>query len=229
MQLGRKLILAFAVAGIVTVPRIGAQSLATVSIKPGQKGWGLRRSLGISPDGRLLATNTTLKRLVVFAFDLQDYQVFGGPGWMDSDTFNIETMLVSDANPEQARLTLRTLLAERFKLTFHRETREMPVFALKIVKDGEVTAGGEGIWLGRAIPADQGRTLAQFAQDLSKSLDRSVLDKTDLSGKYELMSDSSGSSIFSTPLPEQVGLKLEPQKGSVDVIVIDGAGKPQEN
>ena len=154
---------------------------------------------------------------------------------MDSDTFdieavpNIDAMPAIDATPQQARLMLRTLLAERFKLKFHRETREMPVFALTIVKEGKQTVGDEGIWLGRAAPADQGRTLAQFAQDLSKSLDRSVLDKTGLSGKYELMSDSSGSSIFSTPLPQQVELKLDPQKGAVDVLVIDSAGKPSAN
>ena len=174
-------------------------------------------------------TNTTLKRLVIFAFDLQDYQVFGGPDWMDSDTFDIDAMAESGAGPEQARLMLRTLLAERFKLRSHRETREIPVFALTIVRDGEPTVGGGGVWLGRAIPTDQGRTLAQFAQDLSKSLDRSVFDKTNLSGKYELMSESSGSSIFSTPLPEEVGLMLDPQKGPVNVIVIDSAGKPSEN
>jgi uncharacterized protein (TIGR03435 family) len=227
---GRKLILAFAVvAGIVTVPRIEAQSFQAATIKPGETARPLRSSLGITPEGRFRATNTTLRRLVIFAFDLQGYQVFGGPGWMDSDTFDIEAMLQSGATPEQARLMLRTLLAERFKLTFHRETREMPVFALTIVKEGEQTVGSEGIWLGRAAPADEGRTLAQFAQDLSKSLDRSVLDKTGLSGKYELMSDSSGSSIFSTPLPQQVELKLDPQKGPLDVLVIDGAEHPPQN
>jgi uncharacterized protein (TIGR03435 family) len=234
LDVGRKLIVALALAGpvvlgITTVPRVEGQSFQAASIKTGERGWGIRRSLGIAPDGRLSVTNTTLKRLVIFAFDLQDYQVFGGPGWMDSDTFDIDAMTESAAGPEQARLMLRTLLAERFKLTFHRETREMPVFALTIVKEGEQTVGGGGVWLGRAIPTDQGRTLAQFAQDLSKSLDRSVLDKTDLSGKYELMSDSSESSIYSTPLPEQVGLKLDPQKAPVDVIVIDSAGKPSEN
>ncbi len=87
------------------------------------------------PGGRFSATNMSLRRLILSAYDLQGSQLAGGPGWLDSDTFDIEAKAGdSQASPTQVPLMLRALLAERFKLFSHNERRELPVYSLVVVR-----------------------------------------------------------------------------------------------
>ena len=103
------------------------------SIKPNGSGdW--RKSLGPAPGGRFLATNQTLRDLLPFAYGLPQMaagiRIVGGPSWIDADRFDIVARAEGTPSPEQLGGMLRTLLADRFKLSTHRETREMPVYTL---------------------------------------------------------------------------------------------------
>jgi hypothetical protein len=209
-----------AVCILLAAASLAAQS--DVSIKPGQKGYGIPRSLGIDPSLNLTVHNLNLRAMILYAFNLRAYQLDGGPDWMNSDTFDIRTPLTG-ANPDEARAGFQAFLTERFKLRFHRESRPMPVYALKVVQNGE---GVSGVWIGVATPSDNGRTLARFASDLAGSLDRPVLDATNLAGKYDLMPNST---TFPIPaiVPPDIGLKLDSQDGAVEVLVIDSASKPE--
>jgi uncharacterized protein (TIGR03435 family) len=86
------------------------------------------------PGGRFTMANVQLREIIRLAYRLQSFQVLGGPNWINSDRFDIVAKAESSAAPEQVWLMLRTLLAERFKLAVHNETRELPVFALVVAR-----------------------------------------------------------------------------------------------
>ena len=166
---------------------------------------------------------------------------------------------------------LQALLADRCKLTLHRETKDLPVYALAIAengpklqeaKPGDTYAngikgpnghpGGPGnIRMGRGTLTGQALSMADFVRALSDQLGRPVLDKTGLTGRYDLnlqwtpddsqlpmfkatgtpsasQSAASGSSLFTT-MQDQLGLKLESQDSPVEILVIDHVEKPSEN
>lgn len=110
------------------------------SVKPnksGEQGSSIRRQ----PGGRLTATNMPLRNLITFAYQLQPFQLVGDPGWIRTETFDIVAKMEGDPAPvppgqgaDPLMLAMRTLLAERFKLTVHRETREMDIYALVLAR-----------------------------------------------------------------------------------------------
>jgi hypothetical protein len=183
--------------------------------------------LGAQSDVSVKAINVNLRALVSFAFDLRAYQLTGGPDWMDASIFHIDLVdaeaLRGDVSSEKDRAKFQATLAERFKLKFHRESRQMPVYALQTINSGE--GPGNGIWIGVATPSADGRTLARFAKDLGRSLDRPVFDATNLAGQYDLLPNFTK---FPLPVitPPDIGLKLEPQQSLVEMFVIDSASKP---
>ena len=97
----------------------------------GYNGWRLEPQ----PGGRLTGTNVPAAALVRFAYDLPDFQIVGGPGWLASTRFDIAAKAEGDPPIEQKRQMLRILLAERFKLTVHTETRELPIYALVLARN----------------------------------------------------------------------------------------------
>jgi len=100
----------------------------------GNAGWRLQPQQG----GRLTGTNVPAAALIRFAYNLPDFQISGGPGWLASDRFDVEAKAEGDPPIDQKRLMLRTLLAERFKLTVHTETRELPIYVLMMARsDGK--------------------------------------------------------------------------------------------
>jgi len=100
----------------------------------GHAGWMLQPQ----PGGRLSGTNVPAAALIRFAYNLPDFQITGGPGWLASDRFDLETKAEGDPPIDQKRLMLRTLLAERFKLSVHTETRELPIYVLMMARsDGK--------------------------------------------------------------------------------------------
>jgi uncharacterized protein (TIGR03435 family) len=141
---------------------------------------------------------------------------------------------------------LRALLADRFKLAVHTETREMPIYVLVVAKGGsklvKSNVSGTTINTGRSRITIKGsdNSLALLTYDLAWRLGRPVIDQTGLAGRYEFdlkwteddaaasAPDSGGPSLF-TAIQEQLGLKLEPTKGSVPVLVIDHAEQASEN
>jgi uncharacterized protein (TIGR03435 family) len=174
-----------------------------------------RSSSSVQPGGRYTATNVTIRTLVKSAYGLQqDVQVAGGPRWIETERFDI--VAKADGNPstdvfrDQARMMLRTLLAERFKLSFHRETREVPIYALIVARaDGKLgpqllpstltecaektppnnnasaplPCGG-----GFARAGDlAGRAVAftVLTANISNAADRPVVDRTGLTGTFD--------------------------------------------
>jgi uncharacterized protein (TIGR03435 family) len=250
-----------------------------VSVKPSDPaGRGTR--IGIAPGGRFTATNATVKALIQQAYDVRDFQISGGPGWIDIERYDIDakaddsTVSEDDLRKmneeqrkvfqEKLRLKLRALLANRFQLKVRQETREVPVYALIVAKGGprlqaakDDGSPNSGI---RANRTESGRTeitvtkapLTMLAQVLSNMVGRTVLDKTELKGNFDFkltfapdpvqqptgagdggadrspVVDTDGPSVF-TALQEQIGLKLDPQKGPVEIILIENAEKASEN
>jgi uncharacterized protein (TIGR03435 family) len=143
---------------------------------------------------------------------------------------------------------LRSLLEDRFRLKVHREIREQPVYSLGVAKEGpklKTSSADEqpGMALGSKGQTIEMRfskwTMARLARQISVNEGRKVLDKTELSGEYDFTlsyvddrravgGQQDGPSLF-TALQEQLGLKLESQKGPVEVLVIEHADKPSEN
>jgi len=112
------------------------------SIKPSDSstpGSSIRRQ----PGGRFNTVNVPARMLITFAYQLQGYQLVGGPSWLPNDRFDIVAKMDGDpppvrpgTGPDQTMLALRTLLADRFKLKVHRETREMDIYALTMARPG---------------------------------------------------------------------------------------------
>ncbi|MGD1071274.1 MAG: TIGR03435 family protein, partial [Bryobacteraceae bacterium] len=235
-----------------------AQSAATpkfevASIKPSPP--GEPPSMRVSPGGRLTVTNETLKYLVQFAYNVQDYQISGGPGWIDSAGYDILATPERAANPNPDnigyfRRLLQGLLAERFRLTLQHTRQDLPEYALVVgprgpkLKEREKwkdatdmrLSGGKGLMIGQQV------TMGLVAQNLSARVGRPVEDATGLKGYYDFRlewtpdetdgaptpSDQTGPSLF-TAIREQLGLKLESVKGPVEVLVIDHVERPTEN
>ncbi len=193
--------------------------------------------------GRLVYTHVSLVDLIVRAYGVERQQI-AGPPWLDDARFDINARIPREAGGDQVAQMLQGLLAERFLLKLHRQTKEVPVYALGVTKIGpklEKAESESGLHssLGNVRAQANGTvTMASLAAFLSGRLDRPVLDRTGLSGPYAITLDwapdalenaSAGPSIF-TALQEQLGLKLTATKGPADILVIESVEKaPTEN
>ncbi len=110
----------------------------------------------MTPGGRLTANNISVKMLMMMAYQIKDNQISGAPGWMESEHYDISAKPEGSADQEQIRLMMQSLLADRFQLKFHRETKEQTIYALVVDKNGPKLkeSTGEGDLLG---PAAGGR------------------------------------------------------------------------
>jgi uncharacterized protein (TIGR03435 family) len=237
-------------------------------------------NIGVHIDGAMVRCNyLTLRNYLTMAYDVKDYQIVA-PDWITGEHYDIVAKLPEGGSAEKSlRGMMASLLADRFKLVMHRETRELPAYALVVAKGGlkvkelppdpdaadegkvdvNVTGGGRGgtvVNLGNGSYISYGLnkleakkvTFASLMDSLAKFVDRPIVDMTDLKGRYDLTleysvdelrslvraSGGDGSripdfggdptvSIFSSL--EGIGLKLEPRKAPVEVIVIDHAEK----
>ncbi len=200
---------------------------------------------------RLRITAYGLTGLIMDAYHVQNDAILGRPDWSDTTRFDIEALAGGDAAPpgERAELMLQSLLADRFKLKVHRETRMMPVYDLVVQKGGpklKESAPDEGSSLnlgaGRVVQLIVVKGgMDQLATQLSgtQGVDRPVRNKTGLTGTYDYTlrwwpeyggpsTNADSISVF-TALQEQLGLKLESQKGPVEVLVVDHVEKPTGN
>jgi bla regulator protein blaR1 len=251
------------------------------SVKPNNSGDG-RVMLAMPPTGRITATNIPARLLLQQAFQVQPFQIVGAPNWTASDRFDIVAKAPDGTAPELYRSMMRNLLADRFKLKAHMETREMPLYALVLARadgklgpslksaktDCEAIARGRrggpppappqpgepidcGFIVGIGNMNAGGMQMADLARSLSGFVNRFVIDRTGLSGRYDFQltytpegrglpglppgappvgieapaADPNGASLF-TALQEQLGLKLDSQKGPVEVLVIDNIEQP---
>ena len=249
-------------AGMASSQTPARSRFEVASIRQSDPGAG-GTQIGLSPGGTFNAKNVTLKALIQNAYDVRDFQISGGPGWLDSERYDIvakgqntgvseddiRTMTDQQRNALKENLVsrVRALLEERFELKVHRETKEMPVYALVTAKTGakiQVHDGPPANSLsvrrddaGRSAVTAQGVPVASLVKLLSNQVGRTVLDQTGLKGNYDFKmtfapdlatTDSDGPSIF-TALQEQLGLRLDAQKGLVEVLVIDSAQRASEN
>jgi len=273
-------------------------AFAVASIKQNTSNWSDRTQhpmgAGYRPGGRLTATNASLMLLIQFAYadfegamlghsrPLLAAQVVGGPPWIDSVGYDIEAKPETATDPKHTWLMLQTLLADRFKLALHRETRELPVYDLTAAKSGlklpppkdvdcvsfppgttphyvpgKVDCGYVPLLMesGRLRMEGSKVHMADLIRELTMALGRPVLDKTGFTGAFDLnLSFTPDEALMGLPgnrgpdeaggarlpagrdltnlfaaLEEQLGLKLTPAKGPVEVLVIDHAERPAAN
>ena len=153
----------------------------------------------ILPGGGFSATGANLRMLITQAYNVKDFQLTGGPGWLATDRFDVNAKAEATterASPETFRPMLQSLLAERFQLKFHKETKEMPVYALVAgkgphkMKASETPAGDpqqRGMMrIGRGQASLQGTNMAGLVQLLSQQLGRPVIDKTGIEGRFDV-------------------------------------------
>lgn len=224
-----------------------------VSIKPNKTGDG---NYGIrTGDDSLTATNVSLKFLASMTYDIKPELISGISGPIDSARFDVIAKIV-DSDPaamkklsDKQRLAMvLPVLMERFQLKAHTEIKTLPVYELVVIQDGPKFKQSSndtqenGLW---NVNNNQGTitahdySMTSLASLLTDVAHRTVIDKTGLTGKYDLTlkwsqdvgSDSTtdtGPSIF-TALQEQLGLKLKPAKGPVKTLVVDHVAMPSEN
>jgi bla regulator protein blaR1 len=217
--------------------------------------------LRFMPGGGLTMTNLPLREMITFAYDVRDFQVSGGPGWVGTERFDVTAKAeraAADGPDDPAKMTgdqlktvqaktaerTRALLADRFQLIVHKETKEQPIYALVPAKYGsklrEAKEPGPRLMTNGRRMQGSAVSIEMLTQVLSSQMERPVVDKTGLTGKYDFVlewtpdmgaagdSGPVGPTIF-TALQEQLGLRLESPKGPVQNIVIDRAEKPSEN
>jgi uncharacterized protein (TIGR03435 family) len=287
----RKLLLAAALIGVLNAPSVHGQSesqaspvFEAASVKPNKsaefRGFGIQ----FLPGGRFKATKLSLYTIIATAYDLpplNTVRLSGGPDWIRSERYDIEATAgpggippgsSAKARDDRTRLMLQALLADRFKLSIHRETRQLPAYVVVVGNKGpklkkatidengcpegpstdgnlpcHIINGGMGRGLhGRAVTVSD---ITMFVENWS---DRPILDKTLIQGLYEVETDGFaplGPRVIPPGVeltPEQIaiadparptvfmifdrlGLKMESQRGPVEVFIIDHVEKPSEN
>lgn len=203
--------------------------------------------------------NLALRDLIQFAYGLPNSQILGGPSWLDSIMFDIDAKsdpsvdlqlhaLPTEQARHQKQLMVQALLADRFQLRAHQETRQLPVYALVVTKDGPKfkpsKVNGTIVDTGRTRfhIAGSDDTISLLARELAQVLGRVVLNQTGLGGRYDLSlrwsSEDAAALASSSPdmspdiftaIQEQLGLKLVSTKGPVPLLVIDSVEKPSPN
>jgi uncharacterized protein (TIGR03435 family) len=305
--LGVALVAAIAIPvaiGIVTSPRLAAQIVAPVSdsptfevasIKPNAGGGG--RMGAMASPGRVSMTGLPVRRLLMQTYEIHDSQIIGGPDWLGSQGYDINATMTGTPSPEDRRMMMKTLLRDRFKLAFHTEKRDLPVYALVMARsDGRLGPGlkripddecpppgsrrgapppgppppaaspfdpnavaacgsiifGPGRLLAHGVPIDMlARSLGGLP--VITSFNRPVFNLTKLEGFYDFdfrfanefgrggpppvsgpaaapnaITPGDEPALF-TALQEQLGLKLNAQRATLDVLVIDSIERPTEH
>jgi uncharacterized protein (TIGR03435 family) len=214
----------------------------------------------------LFRGSMTLKSYIMTAYSMKDFQVIGGPNWIDDSTYEILGKLerATSAGPENAAVTARTvsgagekelhialqsLLADRFQLKFHRESKEMPTYVLAAMKgkfklqpveaNGQCGTSSTGDGNGHKLIATC-IDMKTFAGFLARRLRQPVFDETAIQGLYTFVlqwtnddhANGDGSrqlDVIFSALRDQLGLRLEAKKAPTDIIVVENAERPTEN
>jgi uncharacterized protein (TIGR03435 family) len=259
--------LSMAAGALLGAQAAPAPAFEVVSVKPNDSGAPGSSSL-VMAGGRYLATNATLRTMIRTAWQVHDDQIIGGPDWIGVDRFDLTAKAAGNPPLQgfivQARLMLRSALADRFKLVLQPERREIPVYALVLGRSD----GRTGPQLTRTDPAScagppraisvapgapepsepspcdsafsrpahlsgRGRDASTLVAQIAQWADRVIVDRTGLTGQFdwdlqwtieprspEPAAAPTTGVPFVTAVQEQLGLKLEPQRAPVDVLVI---------
>jgi len=208
------------------------------------------RNAGFHSRGRHISCdNRTLSQIVTFAYGIHRTQLAGAPDWFVTDRYTIDGVANVEGEPnlKQMQGMYRKLLENRFHLVFHREKRELSVYALRVAKNGPKlersladpnappdSTGGPAGW------RFTNNSMAVFAFNMQLiALDKPVVDQTELPGTYDFYlrwtpdgaptDDPNAPPGLFTAIQEQIGLKLEPAKAQAEVLVIDKVERPSEN
>jgi uncharacterized protein (TIGR03435 family) len=245
------------VIGMMDTVMVRAQSVVPPRTSPAFEVASIKQDLSASgrssirlTNGRITMQDVTLKKVILNAFGIPDDREYAlsGPDWLTTDHWDIEATFPANTPGQQVREMLQTLLADRFKMRLHRETRQLPMYWLVIAKNGpkiHAVEAGEGKTSGQAGNFVATKiTMRHFADLLARQAGLPVVDSTKLEGVYDftlnwspaadlkvssVAADEPGVSIF-TALQEQLGLKLESGKGPVEVLAVDSIErKPTAN
>jgi len=297
-MIGGMTIAATLIAGAPIPPFLLAQTASAASplafevasVKPSKPQTGrIVAIFDYQPGGRFTATSLWLRTLIKIAYGrLPGFDALGGPGWIDTDRFDITAKAEGTATRPQINEMLQALLADRFKLVVHHESRALDAFAVRLARsDGRlgpqmrrvdtdcaaiaaareqaaVSAAPTSLAAQLALPPSTERptcamrsapgkiiagsdTVATLATALSTFLGRTTVDRTGLTGRFDMdlqwtMGPPGGADLSSaaagvlpsgtslvTAIQEQLGLRLEPTKEAVDVLVIDRVEQPTED
>ena len=202
-------------------------------------------------DPGMLRGSMTLKAYIMAAYGVNSFQVTGGPDWIDSSTYEIVAKMEQAGGEARIHQALQTLLAERFQLKFHRETRESRGYELTLAKSGfklkpvpatsncgTSARGGAGAVSFTATCID----MAAFATYLSRRTGLPVSDQTRVEGLYSFALEWNPDDLRAAPEPdrpslpslytvlsEKLGLRLESRKVALEMLVVDSAERPSEN
>src|SRR5580704_361371 len=197
--MGRRLLLMVAAGCFL----LRGQEFEAASIKPSAPmGMGMVRvGMQMLPGGRVSMSGATVRFLIQQAYGVRDFQIAGGPAWLGSDRYDITAKPEGAATPDQVKVMFQALLADRFKLQFHRETKELPTYALVVAKGGpkfsaskqdegpadesDKPKGPRIMMKGRGNFNLEGAPVTALASQLSQVLGRSVIDKSGLQGNYD--------------------------------------------
>ena len=201
-----------------------------------------------SNDNRVTMENVTLKQMILYAYRLKDYQLTGGPSWLDIERFNMDAKAESKVPRDQINTMLQNLLTERFQIAFHRQTKETSAYALVVAKGGpklkpSQEEGSNTSNNGSKLTAHPA-SMESLAAFLARQLEIPVVDETGLKGGFDFTlewstermqqkADADGTALavptLFSALPQQLGLKLESRKAPIEILVIDRAEKPSDN
>jgi uncharacterized protein (TIGR03435 family) len=229
------LTIAFGAAGSSQPP----PAFEVASIKPSapQEFGRDSRRMSTTP-GMLVYTHVSLRDLIQQAYTVQRSQI-SGPPWLDTERFDITARIPAHPGRRQLPAMMQALLADRFLLRLHSETRELSAYAIRVAKGGpklEKALSETGIRnssRNARAHANGTLTMASLAEFLSRGLDKPVIDRTGLDGSYKVALDwatdalenaSSGPSIF-TAVQEQLGLRLTAVKAPVNILIVDRVEK----
>ena len=219
-------------------------------------------SLNPLPGGRFSTQNVALRQVVLFAYNLRDFQLVSDPAWLQSVRFDIDARAAADVPLQSMKELVKSLLAERFGFVAHSETRQLPIYGLVALRADRspgpalkardctapqeavrtVGSGCGGVIRDTGKITGSGVPMVMLANSLSAVLNNVVTDKTGLSGPFDFelrWSDAvdaanqttnlSDAPALPTAVQEQLGLRLQPDRGPVEVLVVDRVSEPTEN
>ena len=199
--------------------------------------------------GAVTMRDVTVSTCIKWAYDVQDSQI-SGPAWLQSDHFDVMARADEPVAVEQLKLMMQSLLAERFKLSFHRQDKELRSFLMTIAKGGHKmhesapgeTQSRQNSAIGTIVKA---MTMGEFANFIAGPLQLPVVEMTGLTGRYDFALDftpylpanervmnvefAEANGIIVAAMQGELGLKLESKKEMVNVMVVDRVERPSEN
>jgi uncharacterized protein (TIGR03435 family) len=239
-------------------PKFDAFEVAT--IKPVDPDAKAGRYIIMQGTNRFVEKAYSLKLLIAAAYDLNPRTISGGPGWIESDHYDIVAVTPGEVRPthDEQMSMLRSLLTDRFKLTFHREEKVFSIYELEVAKNGpklkvstappdDPPALISTVYPQRIVMPARNVTMSDLARLMQRAiLDRPVVDKTGLTGRYDFdlewapdetqfggevppaPAEAQAAPLFSA-IQQQLGLRLEATRGPIQALVVDKAERPSAN